>query len=437
MRWLSLAGLLITTAVSAAEPALAFWPAWRGPLANGTAPEAHPPIHWDATTNVRWKAPLEGRGSATPIVWGDRVFVLSAAATDKPGEPPELKSALDKRTQAPSVVYEFIVTCLDRNTGAVLWRKIAAEKVPHEGHHQTHSYAAGSPATDGTSLVASFGSFGVFCYDLDGHLKWKRELGLIQSRLGWGEAVTPVIHGDSVVLNWDGEADSSLVCLDIRSGEIRWRTPRNERSSWNTPSIVTHGGTTQVVVNATSRIRGYDLASGQELWQCGGMTVNAIPSVVASGNVVYAMSGYQGSAARAIRIDGRGDLTNSDRVVWKHNRGTPYVPSPLLLDGRLWFTQANGNMLTVLDAATGKPVMDRERLPGVTSFYASPAAAAGRVYFVDRSGTTLVLKAGDRLDVLATNKLDDPVDASPVLAGKQLFLRGTKFIYCIEEKSGN
>lgn len=435
MRWLIAASFwFMAGLVSAADPGMAYWPAWRGPLANGTAPEANPPIRWDASTNVRWKAPLEGRGSATPIVWADRVFLVSAIATDKSGHPPEIRNALDKRTQPPQVYYRFVVTGLDRNTGAVAWRHVAAEKVPHEGHHETHSYAAGSPATDGTHLVVSFGSFGVFCYDLAGHLKWQRELGLIQSRLGWGEAVTPVIHGDCVLLNWDGEAESSLFCLNLETGDIRWRTPRPEKSSWNTPLVVTNGGASQVIVNGTGRIRSYDLATGKELWQCGGMTANAIPSIVSANGVVYAMSGYRGTAARAIRIDGRGELSDSDKVLWKHNQGTPYVPSPLLLYGRLWFTQANNNMLTVLDAATGKPIIDRERLPGVTSFYASPAAGGGRIYFVDRAGTTVVLKAADRLEVLATNELDDPVDASPALVGKQLFLRGTKFLWCLEER---
>ena len=187
-----------------------------------------------------------------------------------------------------------------------------------------------------------------------------------------------------------------------------------------------------MIVNGTNRIRSYDLATGKELWQCGGMTVNAIPSAVAAKDVVYVMSGYQGSSAVAISLDAEGDVTGGPAVKWKHGRGTPYVPSPLLVKGRLYFTQANTNLLTCLDAATGKPLIDRERLPGVSTFYASPIAAAGRLYLVDRNGTTLVLKQADKLDVLATNKLDDPIDASPVAVGRQLFLRGAKYLYCIE-----
>jgi outer membrane protein assembly factor BamB len=426
--------ILLVPQTRADDPRLANWPHWRGPLDNGTAPLADPPIHWDANTNIRWKAPLEGRGSATPIAWGERVFLVTAIPTDRQGEPPAVDPRFEKKTTPPAKIHQFVVFCFDRNSGKEIWRQIAAERVPHEGHHQTSSYAAGSPTTDGTNLYVSFGSFGVYCYDFDGHLKWQRDLGLINSRLGWGEAVTPVVHGDSLLLNWDTEGDSALICLNTKTGDEKWRSKRDEKSSWNTPLVVSHDGQWQVVVNGTNAICAYELATGKEIWRCGGMTVNAIPSAVTAGGIVYLMSGYQGTAARAIRLGGHGDLTDSASVLWRHDRGTPYVPSPLLLGNRLWFTQANSNLLTVLDTATGKPVLDRERLPGVTNFYASPSAAAGRVYFVDRGGTTLVLKAGDKLEVLALNKLDDGVDASPVFVGKQLFLRGEKFLWCIEEK---
>jgi outer membrane protein assembly factor BamB len=414
------------------------WPHWRGPLANGTAPKGDPPVTWDATTNVKWKADLPGRGSATPIVWGDRVFVVTAVKTDRvagPNDLPKTDPQFEKKTEAPHNYYQFVVLCFGRNDGKLRWKKTANEAVPHEGHHQTHSYAAGSPTTDGKSLFVSFGSFGVFCYDLEGKLRWeRRDLGRLNTRLGWGEAVTPVVHGDSLLLNWDQEANSSLLCLDARTGETKWKADRDEKSSWNTPLVVEHKGKWHVVVNGTNRVRGYDLDSGKELWQCGGMTVNAIPSIVAGDGVVYCMSGYKGSMALAISLDASGDVTDSDNVLWRYGKGTPYVPSPLLAGGRLWFTQMNDNLLTTLDIKTGKAVLDRERLPGVKTLYASPVAAAGRVYLVDREGTALVLKQGDKFEVLATNRLGDPVDASPVVVGKQLFLRGEKYLYCIEER---
>jgi outer membrane protein assembly factor BamB len=412
------------------------WPHWRGPLANGGAPKGDPPIAWDADTNIKWKAELPGRGSATPIVWGDRVFVVTAIKTDRVAEVADLPRTdpkFEKKTEAPRNYYQFAVLCFDRKDGKLRWKKTASEAVPHEGHHQTHSYAAGSPTTDGKSLYVSFGSFGIYCYDFDGKLQWQRkDLGRLNTRLGWGEAVTPVVRGDSLLLNWDQEADSALICLDAHTGKTKWKAQRDEKTSWNTPLVVEHKGKTQVIVNGTNRIRSYDLENGKELWQCGGMTVNAIPSAVVGDGVVYCVSGYRGAAAVAISLDASGDVTDTDKVLWHHGKGTPYVPSPLLAGDRLWFTQTNEALLTTLDIKTGKPVIDRERLPGLKSFYASPVAAGGRVYLVDREGTTLVLKQGDKLEVLATNRLNDPIDASPAVVGKQLFLRGEKYLYCIE-----
>ena len=434
---LCLAFALRTGELAKASDARDNWPHWRGPDANGTAPNADPPLKWDADTNIKWKAPLVGRGSATPIVWEDQVFIVTAIKTDRVAEPadlPKIDPNVVTKTLPPKHYYQFVVLAYDRQTGKLNWKHTAAEKVPHEGHHFSHSYAAGSPTTDGRFLYVSFGSFGTYCYDLAGKLQWQRDLGRLQTRLGWGEAVTPVVHGDSLLLNWDQEKDAALICLDTKTGKTKWRTERDDKTSWNTPLVVEHKGQTQVIVNGTKRIRSYDLANGAELWQCAGMTTNAIPSPVAANGIAYVMSGYGGGSAVAIPLDSRGDLGTDGKVVWRANRGTPYVPSPLLANGRLYFTQANVASFSAVDIKTGQSILDRERLPDVANFYASPIAAAGRIYLVDRAGTTLVLRQGDRLEVLATNRMDDPIDASPVAVGRQLFLRGEKYLYCIEGK---
>ena len=411
------------------------WPTWRGPERTGFAPRADPPLQWDGAKNVRWKAALPGRGASTPIVWGDRVFLTTAIDTGTQADPrdvPKPDARGNPKTMPPRTYHEFVVLCLDRSTGQVRWRQTAVRAVPHEGHHETHSYAAASPTTDGQRLVISFGSRGVYCYDLDGALQWKRDLGRMITRYGWGEAISPALQDDTVVVTWDQEVGSFIVALDARTGATKWKADRDEPTSWATPLIVPFGGSTQVVVNGTNRIRSYDLETGKVIWQCGGMTVNAIPSPVRSGDQVIVMSGYRGSMACAIPLDSAGDVTETKRVAWRHDRGTPYVPSPLLHGNRLYFTQANTGMLTILNAKTGKPLLERERLPSLTSLYASPVGAAGRVYFTGRDGTTVVLKDADKLEVLATNRLGEAVDASPALVGKQLFLRGRDHLYCIE-----
>jgi outer membrane protein assembly factor BamB len=413
------------------------WPHWRGPLATGFAPNADPPIRWDEKTNIKWKASLVGKGSATPIVWGDQVFVLAAVNTGRVAEPkdmPKMDPAFQVKTDPPNTYYQFLVMAFDCGTGKLRWKHVAAEKVPHEGHHPSHSYAAGSPTTDGKFLYVSFGSFGTYCYDLNGKLQWSRDLGRMNTRLGWGEAVTPVIHGDSLLLNWDQEKDAALICLDPHTGKTKWRAERDDKTSWNTPFVVKHKGQTQVIVNGTKRIRSYDLKDGSELWQCAGMTVNAIPSPLAQDGIAYVMSGYTGAGAVAVSLDSRGDLGLDGKVLWRANKGMPYVPSAALAGDRLYFTMANTPGYTVMDIKTGKSLIDRERLPDMTSFYASPIVAAGRIYFVDRTGAALVLKQADKLEVLAMNKLDDAIDASPVAVGRQLFLRGEKYLWCIEGK---
>jgi outer membrane protein assembly factor BamB len=413
------------------------WHQWRGPLANGSAPHGDPPTRWAEGVNVAWKTEILGRGTSTPIVWQDQIFLLTAVDTGRPARAGDVftpDARFEKKTKPPTTIHQFRVLCLDRRTGAILWQQTAAERVPHEGHHPTHSYAAGSPMTDGKSLYASFGSFGISCRDLHGNPRWQRDLGRMNTRFGWGEASSPVVHGDTLFVNWDQEADSMLYALDAGTGTTRWKVSRDEPTSWATPLFVEHKGRGQLIVHGTNRVRSYDPATGEVLWQCGGQTLNAIPSLIQYHDTVICMSGYKGSTCQAIPLDVRGDITDENKLAWKHTRGTPYVPSPLLAGDRLYFTQENNALLTCLDARTGQVTFDRERLPGLSTLYASPTAAAGRIYIADREGTTLVLKQGDKVEVLATNRLDETIDASPVIVGKQLFLRTEKHLYCIEEK---
>lgn len=439
MRWfaqiaLSFA-LSIATSARAAEVAgeSRDWTHWRGPTVNGrAADDARPPVRWDKQTNVAWEAPLPGEGSSTPIIFGDQIFVLSAQATNRKSETPTVADASAK-TSPPDVYHRFIVTCIDRISGKMKWQKVATEQVPHEGKHQTHTYAASSPTTDGERLYASFASRGIFCYSLSGDPIWQVDLGDMRTRLGWGEAVTPVLAGNKLIVNWDQEKGSFIAALDKLTGKQLWRVERNELTSWNTPLVVQDGGRELIVVNGTERVRAYDSNSGEEVWQCGGQTVNAIPSPLRFEDTVICMSGYRGASAMAIPIQSKGDITDSKSIRWRVGQGTPYVPSAALSGHRLLFTGSNADILTCVDAKTGKTLVDRKRLSGVKSLYSSPLVAGGHIYFCGREGTTVVLKDDETLETVAVNTLEGTMDASPVAIGKQLFLRSWNKLYCLSE----
>ena len=451
-----LASLLLAAPGATANEALKQWPTWRGPLANGLAPHANPPLEWSETRHMKWKVSIPGRGSATPIIWQNRIFVqtaipagaiaspatsTTASAQPQPGASPAQGARGPGgrgggfRSPQPTEPVQFVLLCLDRGTGKTLWQKTLREEVPHEGHHQADgTFASGSPVTDGNLVYSFFGSRGLHALDFAGDLKWSRDLGRQQTRNSFGEGSSPTLVGQTLVVNWDHEGDDFVVALDAATGRELWRQPRQEITSWATPLALETGDRTQVIISATERIRSYDLATGKLLWECGGMTQNVIPTPVAGHGLVYAISGFRGAALLALRPDRTGDLTGTDAIVWQHNKNTPYVPSPLLYDDKLYFLSGNNAMLSCFNALTGDPLIDAERIDGLAGVYASPVGAAGRVYLVGRNGAVAVLRHGHPLEILATNRLDDRFDASPALVGNEMFLRGRETLYCLAEK---
>ena len=425
----------------------AFWPQWRGPILTGVAPHGNPPVQWSESRNIRWKVEIPGHGHATPIVWGDRVYVQTAVKTDQKVEPQESaetpppprgegrgrhgRGGMDSDT--PTNLHKFAMLALDRRTGSTLWQTTLREELPHEGGHQDASQASSSPVTDGTHIFAYFGSRGLYCLDMRGNVLWEKELGKMQTRRGFGEGSSPTLHGDTLVVNWDHEGQSFLIALDKKTGEPRWKIDRDEPTSWATPLVVEHEGRPQVVISATGLIRSHDLANGKLLWQCGGMTKNVIPSPVSGNGLVYATSGFRGSALLAIRYAAaEGDITESAAVAWKYaEKGTPYVPSPLLYGDALYFLDTNRAILSCVDAVSGSPHYTKQRLEGMEGVYASPVGAGDRVYVVGRNGTTAVIKRGPQFELLAANTLDDSFSASPAIVDHEIYLRGRKHLYCI------
>jgi outer membrane protein assembly factor BamB len=274
----------------------------------------------------------------------------------------------------------------------------------------------------------------LYCYDLDGKLLWEKDLGKMRMAMTFGEGSSPALYRDTLIINRDNEDNSFIIALDKNTGKELWRKPREERTSWSTPLIIERDGKAQAVVSATGKIRSYDVASGDVIWECGGLTRNVIPCPVADASTVYCMSGFQGNALLAIRLGRTGDLTDTDAIAWTHKNSTRYVPSPLLYNGKLYFFANNNGVLTCLDTKAGDSLFEAQKLEELSGVYASPLGAAGRVYLPGRNGVTVVLTQSDKLEVLAVNRLDEKFDASPAAAGKDLLLRGREYLYCITGK---
>jgi outer membrane protein assembly factor BamB len=408
------------------------WHQWRGPLATGVAPQADPPVQWSETENVRWKVEIPGKGHSTPVVWGDRVFLTTAIPTGETSRP-EAREGAHHNLQAVQH-QELVVLALDRADGGVVWSQALATVVPHEGGHQTASFASASPVTDGERLYAFFGSNGLYALDLNGKVLWQLDLGDMATKHGHGEGSSPALFGDTLIVNWDHQGQSFVVALDKRTGETRWQADRDEPSSWATPIVVEHDGRLQVIVSGTNRLRAYDFETGKVTWEAGGLSGNIVASPVAENGLVIAGSSYEKRFMMAVRLDGaQGDVTGTEQVVWTRDRSTPYVPSPVLYRGALYFLRHYQSILSRVDANTGEDRPGEMRLPGITNVYASPVAAAGRVYITDQEGATLVLSAGDAPEALALNQLDDRFNASAAMAGRELYLRGERYLYSLSE----
>lgn len=398
------------------------WGHWRGPLGNGAAPEAAPPTEWSSTKNVKWKVALPGRGSSSPVIWDQQVFVTTAVPTEQ--------SAGGK---LPNLAFKLL--CFNRADGKLLWEKTAVTAVPHQETHSTNGFASASPCTDGEHVYAHFGSRGLYCYTMSGELVWKRDdFGRMETRNSFGEGSSPTLAGDKIIVPWDHEGPSALFALDKLTGKTVWKTDRDEPTCWATPLIVEFEGKSQVVMNGQTCARSYDLETGEELWRCAGQTERPCASPVAENGLVYVGSGHRGSFLGAFRLDGKGDIKGTDKVVWTIDHDTPDIASLLLSSGRIYFHKGKNGQLSCVDAVSGKPFYTAARIPGLDSIYASPVAAGGHVYLTSRAGTTVVISDAPELNIVATNNVDETVDATPAPVDAELFIRGEKHLFCIAEE---
>lgn len=424
------------------------WPSFRGPDGSGVADGQHPPLTWDVKTgnNVRWKTPIPGLGHSCPIVWGDRIFVTTAIS----GDPnPKIRTGNygDVESVNDTSKHTWQVLCLDRASGKLLWTRTAYEGVPKIKRHLKGSQANCTPATDGKRVVACFGPEGLYCYNYEGKLLWKRDLSSIDSSFAmerqyeWGFGSSPIIYDGLVILQCDLSKDSFLAAYRLEDGSRVWSTPRDEIPSWSSPVVWRNRRRAEVVTNASQYARGYDPATGKELWRLAKKSEATIPMPVIGEDLVFITSGNRPiQPIIAVRPGAAGDIsptTNGSRnkhIAWSKKRGGPYMTTPLAY-GHYLYVCSNAGMLTCYEADTGKEIY-KERLGGV-SYTASPVAADDRLYFTTEQGQVRVVKAGPKFELLAVNEVGDVCMATPAISGGTLFVRSQHFLFAFSRHAGS
>lgn len=412
------------------------WPSFRGSNASGVADGQYPPATWDLATgrNVRWKTPIPGLGHSCPVVWGNRVFLTTAVSEDP--KSPKLRTGQygDVDSVNDSSAHTWRVLCIDKATGKILWDEAAHQGVPKVKRHLKSTHANSTPATDGKHVVACFGSEGLYCYNVDGKLLWKRDLGNLDAgwfydpEYQWGFGSSPILYQNLVFVQCDVGKNSFLAAYDLADGKPVWQTPRDEIPSWGTPTIVEGPNRVELVANATKFVRGYDPLTGKELWRLSKNSEITVPTPVVAHGLIFVTSGYRPvQPIWAIRPGGEGDISpkegseSSEFVAWSKSRGGPYMPTPIVV-GEYLYACGNGGMLTCYEARTGKQVY-QQRMGGKGGYTASPVAADGKLYFASEEGEVRVVRTGEKYELLALNRLDDVCMSTPAIADGMIFIR--------------
>ena len=422
------------------------WPNFRGPIGNGVAPaDANPPIEFGPDKNLKWKVSLPGQGHSSPVVWEDRIYLMSAVSADlnatggvgavPPDEGGERRrGAGGMNNPKPNSPFTFHVLCLNRQSGETIWDKTVTQAVPHEGGHRTNTFASASPVTNGQHIWCHFGSQGIWCLDRDGQVVWQLDLGKMVTRNQFGEGASVAVYKDVVVIPWDQERDSFILAVNSLTGEQLWRKSRDEVTTWATPTVVEYYGTTQVITNGTT-IRSYDLRSGDLLWQSSGQTTNPIATPLIYGDSTVCMTGHRGFSIQSIALSAKGDVGSSRFLRWKRNDAAPYIASPTLVEDTIYLVKVNSGILSSVKAGDGASVIESVRLPQIEQMYASLVTAKGYVYACGRNGEVVVFRHGNNYNQVYQVNLGEPIDATPAISGKLLLIRGHQHLFCFEEPS--
>ncbi len=430
-------------AAMASEPTDIHWPSFRGPQASGIAEGHTLPIRWNVETgkNIKWKTPIPGLAHASPIIWGDRVFVTSAVSSDPH---PYLRVGLygESPKHEEKVEHDYRVYCLDKKTGSILWEKSAHRGIPRGLRHIKATHANCTPATDGRHVVAFFGTEGLYGFDFDGTLLWKKDLGFLDSGppraadLQWGFASSPIIHDGKVIVLCAVRGTSFLAAFDVTNGQELWRTARESYPGWGTPTVAVVGNRRQVVTNGYEHIGGYDLETGAELWRMHGGGDIPVPTPIVAQGLIFITSAHGGKApVYAVRPAATGDITlqegetSNEYIPWARMRIGNYMQTPLVYGDLLYCCRDSG-IMACYDAETGKKRY-RKRLASGVGFTASPVAGDGKIYFTSEEGDVFVIETGPKYKLLAQNDMGEICMATPAISEGTLFFRTRSHLYAV------
>jgi outer membrane protein assembly factor BamB len=420
------------------------WPSFRGPQASGVADGQNLPDRWDGVRgeNVKWKTRIPGLAHSSPIVWGDRLFLATAVSSQ---ENATFKHGLFGEGDASTdlSVHQWKVLSVNRLSGKIIWESTAYQGIPQERRHVKNTYASSTPATDGKHVVAFFGSQGLYCFDTNGKLIWKKDLGVLDlgaydaPQYEWGTASSPIIYRDKVFIQCDTQKQDSLLAFNVNNGDIVWKADREELPAWSTPTIYPGAKRVELITNASNFIRGYDPETGKELWRLGGSSQITAPTPIFAKDLIVVASGRRPEAPIfVIRAGASGDITlgkglsASDQIVWSRQQRGPYMPTPLIY-GDYLYVLANQGIFDCYELSTGKEIYRQRLAHQGGGFSASPVAADGRIYLSSEDGDVFVVKAGKDFDLLATNPMGERLMATPALSGGRIFIRAEHSLFAI------
>ncbi len=442
---LSLACLLLIATTAAAQN----WPQFRGPLATGVV-EGHPAAtSWDAekAVNTVWKTPIPGLAHSSPVVWGNKVFITTAVTS---GAKDETRYGLygDVAPVKDDPKHTWKVYALDKRTGKILWERVAYEGLPKVKRHPKSTHADSTPVTNGKYVVSLFGSHGLYAYDLNGKLMWKQDLGVLDAGwfydpdYQWEYGSSPIIFRDLVIVQADVQKDSFIAAYNLKTGKLVWKTPREDLSSWGTPTVYEGRTRAELITNGSKAVRGYDPATGRELWRLSPNSEITTPTPFVAHELIYVTAGYAPiQPIYAIKPGASGDISlkdgkeTNDFIVWSKKRGGPYMPTPIVYGDHL-YTVSNQGVLTAYNAKTGERVY-QERLGGKGgAFTASVVASDNKLYLSSEDGDVFVVKTGPKYELLATNRVGEVMMATPAISDGLLIVRGLKHVYAFGAAGG-